>query len=154
MNVADFLTKQGVGFELISHRETHDAQRMAATMHVPGREVAKTVLLRTDGGSTFVVAALPANATVDLERVSQALGGGKVELALEAEISQHCPDCEVGALPPFGSQYGMKTVLDESLTEDEEIVFEGNTHHEAIRMMLDDFRRIEQPQIASFARTH
>lgn len=149
MNVADFLRERNIKFDLIPHRDTHDAQRLAATIHVPGREVAKTVLLREHGGDSYAVAVLPATKAVDFERASQMLGGSKLELATEVEISQQCPDCEFGALPPFGSQYGMKTIVDESLTADEEIVFEGNTHHEAIRMDFEDFRQIEQPLIGN-----
>jgi Ala-tRNA(Pro) deacylase len=151
MNVSDLLKEQNVEFELISHRDTYDAQRMAATVHYSGREVAKTVLLRADG-DTYVVAVLPANRTIDFERASLLLGDSKVELATEVEISQHCPDCEFGALPPFGSQYGMKTLVDESLAEDEKIVFEGNTHHEAFRLSFVDFQRIEEPLLGSFTR--
>ena len=150
MNVAEFLTKQNIVFDLLPHRDTYDAQRMAATLHVSGREVAKTVLLRADSGYTYVVAVLPANKAIDFELVAEILGGAKVELASEIEIGEHCPDCEFGALPPFGSRYGMKTLVDESLLEDDEIVFEGNTHHEAIRMKLQDFRDIEQPLTGQF----
>jgi len=151
MNVAEFLKRREVGFEVVPHRETHDAQRMAATMHVPGREVAKTVLLTADGGYTFIVAVLPAHKSVDLHRASELLGGSRLQLASEFDIAQQCKDCEVGVLPPFGSQYGMKTIVDESLLEDDEIVFEGNNHHEAIRMKFVDFRRLEEPLIGWFA---
>ena len=94
---------------------------------------------------------LPATKTIDFEKVSAALGGSRVELATEIEIMRHCPDCELGALPPFGSQYGMKTLVEESLGRDEEIVFEGNNHHEAFRMRYKDYRDIEQPLVARFA---
>ena len=150
MNVPDFLTDRKIPFELIPHRNTYDAQRMAATIHVSGREVAKTVLLRAADGDSFVVAVLPANTSVDFDLASRLFGGSKLELATEAEISAHCPDCELGVLPPFGSQYGMTTIVDKSLTEDDEIVFEGNTHHEAIRMKFGDLRRVEEPLIGSF----
>jgi Ala-tRNA(Pro) deacylase len=152
MKIIEFLENKNVEFDVIPHRDTYDAQRMAATLHVPGREVAKTVLLRADGGYAYVVAVLPANKAVDFERASQMLGGSHLELATEAEISEHCPDCEIGALPPFGSQYYTKTLVDESLTEDDTIVFEGNTHHEAIRMKFEDFRKIEQPLTGSFVK--
>ncbi len=152
MNVTEFLVERKVQFALIRHREAHDAQRLAATIHVSGREVAKTVLLKADGGFRYVVAVLPANNFVDLELASKLLGGSKLELASELEISKHCPDCELGALPPFGSQYDMKTIVDLSLAEDDEIVFEGNTHSEAIRMRFEDFRQIEQPLAGWFAR--
>ncbi len=150
MRVLDYLRGKDVEFEVIPHPETFDAMRMAESLHVSGRAVAKTVLLRADHGYSYVVAVLPANKTVDFSRVSKALGGSQVELATELEIKQHCPDCEIGALPPFGSPYGMKTVVDESLTEDEEIYFEGDTHHEAIRMRFEDFRQLENPLLISF----
>ncbi len=150
MNVAEFLKQKDVPFELIPHRDTYDAQRMAQSLHVPGREVAKTVLLRANGKS-YVVAVLPATKHIDLERAAEAVDGN-VELATEIEIAEHCPDCEIGALPPFGSQYGMQTIVDDDLTKDERIVFEGNTHHEAIRMTFADFQRLEEPKVASFAK--
>jgi Ala-tRNA(Pro) deacylase len=151
MNVQEFLSDKHVGYEAIVHRNVYAAQRLAQELHTPGREVAKTVLLRADRGHTYIVAVLPATKTIDFDKVSAAYGGSKIELATEIEIKEHCPDCEIGALPPFGSQYGMKTLVEESLTNDEAIVFEGNTHHEAIRMRYDDFRRVEAPLVARFA---
>lgn len=151
MNVAELLQQKDISYTVIPHRETYDAQRMAQTLHVTGREVAKTVLLRLDGGKEYAVAVLPADKSVEFERASALLGVQKIELATEIEIGEHCPDCELGALPPFGSQYDMLTVVDESLTEDEEIVFEGNTHHEAIRMKFRDFREVEKPRIGNIA---
>jgi Ala-tRNA(Pro) deacylase len=151
MNTAEFLKKRHVWCEVIPHHETFSAQRLAHELHVPGREVAKTVLLRANGGYEYFVAVLPANKSLDLKRTSEVLGGASIGLAGEEEIAEHCPDCEVGALPPFGSQYDMKTLVDESLTEDEEIVFEGNTHHEAIRMKFRDFQHVEEPTIAQIA---
>lgn len=150
MNIPDYLRQEKVKFEVIPHCDTYDAQHLAQAVHVSGRLVAKTVLLRAEGGQVYVVAVLPANRCVDLERASDVLGGGQVELATEREVTQHCPDCETGALPPFGKQYGMKTMVDESLLEDEDIVFEGNTHREAIRMKLKDYRHIEEPLVGSF----
>jgi len=153
MNVHDFLIERGVEFDVIAHRDTYDAQRMAQTIHVSGQEVAKTVLLRADSGYAYIVAILPASKQVDLERVSTAIGGSKIELASETEINEHCPDCEFGALPPFGSQYGMKTLVDVSLVEPSVMIFEGNNHHEAIRMRFEDFKRVEAPLVADFALT-
>jgi Ala-tRNA(Pro) deacylase len=152
MKIQAFLESQGVPFTALKHRPTYDAQRTAQVLHVHGNEMAKTVLLRANGGYVYVVAVLPATKKIDLEKTREVLGGAKVELATEVEISEHCPDCEIGALPPFGSQYDMKTIVDESLAEDDEIVFEGNTHEEAIRMKYADFARVEQPLVADFAR--
>ena len=151
MKVQELLQERDVSFEVTPHRATYDAQRMAQALHVHGQDVAKTVLLRANGGYRYIVAVLPATKRIDLELAGGALGGSKLELATELEIAEHCPDCEIGALPPFGSEYGMKTLVDESLCEDEEIVFEGNTHEEAIRMKFSDYRQLEQPLIVRFA---
>lgn len=151
MNVQEFLSDKQVGYAAITHRDVYDAQRLAQELHTPGREVAKTVLLRADSGYAYIVAVLPATKTIDFAKVSAAYGGSKIALATEIEIKEHCRDCEMGALPPFGSQYGLKTLVETSLTLDEEIVFEGNTHHEAIRMRYEDFHRIEAPLVTKFA---
>jgi Ala-tRNA(Pro) deacylase len=79
------------------------------------------------------------------------LGGSELSLATEEEVASHCPDCEWGVLPPFGSRYGLRTIVDESLLKEPEIVFEGDTHREAVRMRFDDFRHIEDPLIGQFA---
>ena len=150
MNIADFLRQEKVKFDVISHRDTFNAQTMAQTLHVSGHHVAKTVLLRVDDGEAFVVAVLPASRSIDLHLASQLLGGRQVELATEQEITAKCQDCEQGALPPFGSYYGMTTIVDASISEDDEIVFEGNTHHETIRMLFRDFRSIEKPIVGHF----
>jgi Ala-tRNA(Pro) deacylase len=152
MNVADFLESQQVDFSVVPHQETFDAQRMANVLHVSGNDVAKTVLVRANGGFSYLVVVLPASKQIDMSRLSHMIGDSKVELATELEIGEHCPDCEFGALPPFGSQYGMRTVVDRGLAGDKEIVFEGNNHHEAIRMRFEDFRRIESPLVGDFAR--
>jgi Ala-tRNA(Pro) deacylase len=151
MQITEFLQNHGVDFQRIEHPAAYDAQRFAQAVHTAAREVAKTVLLRAEGGYVFVVAVLPADKQVDFDKAAKVLGGGILELASEAEIGRHCPDCETGVLPPFGSQYGMKTMVDRSLCEDDEIVFEANTHREAIRMKFSDYRRLEEPLLASFA---
>jgi Ala-tRNA(Pro) deacylase len=126
---------------------------MAGQLHVPGREVAKAILLRVQPQREYVVAVLPANMTIDLKRAKELLDAKRLELATEPEIATFCTDCEFGALPPFGSRYGLKTLVDSSLAEDDVILFEGNTHHDAFRMRFDDFRRLEDPLVASFAVT-
>ena len=147
MDIEKFLGEKQVAYHVLPHREAFDAQRVAQALHVPGSEVAKTVLLRADSGFAYIVAVVPAPDHLDLKRVGDLLGGSKVELATEEELTARCPDCECGVLPPFGSHYGMKTLVDAALLDDEEIVFEGNTHHEAIRMRMMDFRDLEQPLV-------
>jgi Ala-tRNA(Pro) deacylase len=151
MDIPTFLKEQHCTFGILPHPTTYTAQEMAHELHVPGREVAKTVLLRAGDDDEFVVAVVPAHKVVDLRRMSHLLGGSNVSLARESEIEQHCPDCERGALPPFGSRYGMKTIVDEGLADDEAIVFEGNTHNEAIQMRFDEYRRVEEPLVAPIA---
>jgi Ala-tRNA(Pro) deacylase len=151
MNVAAFLDEIKCEFERIPHEPTYGAQRLAQELHVPGQDVAKTVLLRVNGGKQFIVAVLPASKNVNFEKASKLLDKGKVHLATEFEIAAHCPDCDFGVLPPFGSRYGMKTIVDSSLADDFEIVFKANTHNEAIRMKYDDFAQLETPLLGSFA---
>jgi Ala-tRNA(Pro) deacylase len=146
MNVQEFLTQRKVPFQALEHRPTYTAQRLAQVVHVPEEEVAKAVLLRADDG--YVLTVLPATRGVDLGRVRQLVGAELVELATEPECGDCFPDCELGALPPFGSKYGMRTIVDRSLAEDDEIVFEGNTHHEAVRMKFRDYEQLEQPRVA------
>lgn len=147
MNVQMFLKEQAVPYEVIAHNATYDAQRMSQAVHVSGHHVAKTVLLKTPSGC-FAVAVLPAASTVDLQLASEALGVSGAELATEQELSQHCPECELGALPPFGSQYEMKTIVDVKLAGDAVILFEGNNHNESIKMSFADFTALEDPTIA------
>lgn len=147
MNVAEYLKTQHVDFQLLPHPATFDAQRLARVLHVPGRQVAKTVLLKASGGYRYFVAVVPANKAVNLAKASAMLGGSDLRLASEADVIAHCPDCETGVLPPFGSQYAMKTIADESLKPEDEVIFEGNCHEEAIRMKFGDFCRIEHPLI-------
>ncbi len=148
MNVQEYLGRQNVPFDVLQHLETYDAQRMAQDVHVSGHRVAKTVLLRINRPSEYVVVVLPASHHIDFDKVRKALGVAKVELATEIEMAERCPDCDVGALPPFGSWYGMQTVVDESLTREAEIIFEGCLHSETIRMKYADFARLENPEIA------
>ena len=152
MKVCDFLTERHVDYEAIPHGVAKDAQHLAHAVHTPGRAVAKTVLLRANHRYGYLVAVLPATKHIDLERLSKELCGCELELATETEIAEHCPDCELGVLPPFGSQYAMQTVVDSSLAGEDEIVFEGNTHEVAIRMKFEDFKRLEEPLILPFGK--
>jgi Ala-tRNA(Pro) deacylase len=151
MSIKHFLQRRHIPFEVVSHPEAFDAQHLAQALHTPGREVAKTVLLRADRDYSYVVAVLPATHRIDFAALSTFLGGTSVELASEAEIAKRCPDCEVGVLPPFGSHYGAKTIVDQSLTEDECISFESDSHTEAIRMKYSDYYDFEHPLVAKFA---
>jgi Ala-tRNA(Pro) deacylase len=150
MRLDEVLTQRHVPFERLCHRPTFTANRMAQTLHIRGKEVAKSVLLRA--GSGYVLAVLPATHQVDLGRVREELGGDSVELASEHEAERLFPDCEPGAHPPFGSLYNIQTLVDASLSDDKDIVFEGQNHEEAYRMAFQDYQAMEHPRQGSFAR--
>ncbi len=151
MTMKHYLQKRQVPFEAIEHAPAFGSQHLAETLHTPGREVAKTVLLRADHEYSYIVAVLPATHRIDFEALSQFLGGTNLELATEVEIAERCPDCEFGVLPPFGTHYGAKTIVDESLKRDEFITFDSDSHHEAIRMKYSDYYEFEHPLVARFA---
>ena len=148
MNVHDFLTNRKIPFETLEHAPTYTVQELAQSVHVSRHEVAKTVLLKVDDG--FVLAVLPANEDVDFLRMATFLGATRVDLADEDECGHRFQDCELGVVPPFGAKYGLRTIVDRSLLDDDQIVFEGNSHHEAIRMRCDDYVAVEDPIIAEF----
>ena len=149
MNTKQFLHERQVQHAVVPHRRTYTAQTLAQAVHLSGDTVAKTVLLVVDG--RHVLAVLQATHTVDLETVRETLHATSVELAGEDVFADVFPDCEVGALPPFGSQYGMETLVDAELKEAESILFEGNDHEESIQMRYADFEQLEHPMVASFS---
>jgi Ala-tRNA(Pro) deacylase len=149
MRVLQFLSGQRVSFEPLTHPPAFTAQKRAKYLKIPGKQVAKTVLLA--GPEGYLLAVLPATHHVDTEILARWLGG-PVRLAEDAEIGQVFSDCEWGVVEPFGTLYGLTTILDESLTPDSWIVFEAHTHAEAIRMRCSDFERLEHPRRLGFAR--
>ena len=149
MRIDEFLTERQVSFERLYHRPAYTANRVAQMLHVPGKEMAKTVLVRTGHG--YILAVLPAICRVDMERLRQVLHEDQVDLATEHEMELLFPDCDTGAMPPFGSLYHLPTLADETLAEDREIVFEGQDHNEAIRMQCPDYLALEHPRREQFA---
>jgi len=149
MRLDDLLVSRHIPFQRLPHRRTYTANRMAQALRVKGREVAKTVLLRT--GQGHILAVLPATHQIDLEQLREELGDPRIELAAEEEMDRLFPDCERGAVPPFGSLYQVPTIMDDSLAEDENIVFEGPDHEQAIRISLQDYETIEHPRHGHFA---
>ncbi|OHB80269.1 MAG: deacylase [Planctomycetes bacterium RBG_16_64_10] len=140
-----FLDSHRVKYVTIKHSPAFTAQEIAASAHVPGKELAKTVMVKIDG--QLAMAVLPASHRVDLELLADGAGGGTVELAHEKDFEDMFPGCEVGAMPPFGNLYGMKVFVASSLTEDEEIAFNGGSHTELIRLAYDDFARLVAPAV-------
>jgi Ala-tRNA(Pro) deacylase len=141
----EFLDSHDVKYVTITHSPAFTAQEVAASAHVPGRELAKTVMVKLDGQMVMVV--LPASMRVDLDRLREATGAKSVALATEQEFKETFPECELGAMPPFGNLYGMKVFVADSLAEDEEIAFNAGSHTELLRMAYKDFERLAQPEV-------
>jgi Ala-tRNA(Pro) deacylase len=147
--VKDFLDANAVKYVVISHSKAFTAQGIAAVSHISGKELAKTVVVKLDGA--LAMAVLPASYQVDLPALKRATGVQIAELATEREFKQHFPDCETGAMPPFGNLYGIPVYVDETLTEDMEIAFNAGSHYELIRMAYLDFERLVGPEVMSFS---
>ena len=146
--VKEFLTSHGIKYVTIKHSAAYTAQEIAASAHVPGKELAKTVMVRIDG--KMAMAVLPASERVDFDRLKEAAGAGKVELAGEQDFKDMFPECEIGAMPPFGNLYEMQVFVAASLAEDEEIAFNAGSHTELIRLAFEDFRRLVEPKVVEF----
>jgi Ala-tRNA(Pro) deacylase len=144
-----YLRENGVPYSLHHHPPAFTAQAVAESEHVTGRSVAKVVMVQVKDG--MVMLALPANLRVNLARAAEALGSGEVRLAHEDEFQKRFPDCDVGAMPPFGNLYDLKTYVDENLSGSETIVFNAGTHEDTVHMKYADFERLVRPAIASFA---
>lgn len=148
----EFLDLNHVPYITISHSPAYTAQGIAASAHVKGKELAKTVMVKVDG--KLAMAVLPAPYKVDFGLLRKHLKSNKVELATEQEFEKVFPGCEVGAMPPFGNLYGINVYVTESLTEDESIAFNAGSHTELIRMSYSDFNRLVHPTILTFAARH
>ena len=141
----EYLDERHVRYVAIKHSPAFTAQEVAAAAHIPGKEVAKTVVVKLDGSMAMVV--LPAPRMVRLNHLKVETGADRVELASEEEFKGRFPDCEVGAMPPFGNLYEMRTLVEETLSEDEEIAFNAGTHTELIRMAYSDFEKLVRPEV-------
>jgi Ala-tRNA(Pro) deacylase len=152
MYVLDFLRSRGVWFESLLYRPASSSTKRAGIVHVPGRRVAKAVLIKA--GDSFVLAVLPSTSRIDLAQLSEVLRepASQVRLATPDELFELFPDCEPGVVPPFGRLYGLKTLVDSGLADSAEIVVGANTRHEGLRMLFHDFQTLEEPVRACFTR--
>ena len=143
------LRQESVPFQVQHHPLAYTAQQLAAAEHVPGRMIAKVVMVYGDGKPAMLV--MPAPAHVNFMRAAVALKAREVRLAREEEFARQFPDCEVGAMPPFGNLYGVPVWVDRSLAKDDTIIFPAGSHTDTIQIAFADFERIVQPQIGDFA---
>jgi Ala-tRNA(Pro) deacylase len=145
----DFLDEHQVKYVVISHSRAFTTQEIAAATHIPGKELAKTVIVDIDGQTAMAV--VPGSQKVDLALLRDALGAERVTLAKEAAFKDRFPGCDLGAMPPFGNLYGMPVYVADSLTEDEEIAFNAGSHDQLVKMAYRDFERLVQPEVMRFA---
>lgn len=144
-----YLRSRGVAFEEQEHRPAYTAQEVAAAEHVPGRSLAKVVMVF--GDDRLVMLVVPASHRVDLDRAAAALEAEKVRLAKEQEFAGYFPDCEPGAMPPFGKLYGVPVYVDRSLGESETVVFQAGSHTHTMSLRYADFARLVAPSVSEFA---
>jgi Ala-tRNA(Pro) deacylase len=147
MSILDYLNEQGVDFTVRHHDEFYTAQEEAAAQHVPGQLFAKTVVVKAE--ADFVMLVLPASRRVDLDCMEQLLGT-EVRLATEAELVDVFVDCPLGAEPPFGSRYGMRTIVDSHFAKQETIAIRACSHTEVVLLSYADYARLERPEVACF----
>jgi Ala-tRNA(Pro) deacylase len=143
----EFLDKEKVRYVTVNHSPAFTAQEIAASAHVPGKELAKTVVVHLDG--RMAMAVLPANQKIAIPELCQAVGVSKARIATEDEFKSLFPDCETGAMPPFGNLYGMDVYVSTELAEDDEIAFNAGSHTELVKMPYRDFERLVHPKMVS-----
>jgi len=144
-----FLDDQQIKYLSIYHSKAYTTQEIAASAHIPGKEVAKTVVIKIDGRTAIAV--LPASYKIDFDLLKELTGATKIELASEQEFKDMFPGCEVGAMPPFGNLFGLEVFVAESLAEDKEIAFNAGSHAELIRVAYRDFERSVKPTVGRFS---
>ena len=149
MRVIELLDKSAVNYELTEHSPAFTAQQMAAAEHEPGKYVAKPVIVKADG--KYIMCVLPACCKIDFDALKKQFGAKVVELVREKEIGGIFEDCELGAEPPFGNLYDLPTVMDKALEKDDHIIFQAGTHEKAIRMNMDDYRKLVEPKVLEFS---
>lgn len=145
----EFLDSNKIKYITVKHSSAYTAQEVAASAHIPGKELAKSVLIKIDG--KMAMAVLPASDKVDFDLLKSVMSGENVRLAYEQEFMDKFPDCEVGAMPPFGNLYGLEVYVSKSLTENEEIAFNACSHSEILKMNYKDFEKLVKPKILDFS---
>lgn len=145
----EYLDNQKVKYVIIKHSEYYTAQEVAASAHVPGKELAKTVMVKLDG--KIAMAVIPASYNIDFDLLKIVAGAKQVSLAGENDFMDLFSDCDVGAMPPFGNLYDLQVYVGESLAEDDEIAFNACSHTELIRLSFADFKRLVKPTIGKIS---
>jgi Ala-tRNA(Pro) deacylase len=146
-----YLDKNGVDYQVFYHQRVYTAQEVAAAQHVSGKELAKVVMAKVNNELAMMV--LSASFMLDMDKLKMLFQGKRVKLAQEEEFQGLFPDCEIGAMPPFGNLYDLEVYVDTALAEQAHIVFQAGSHVVTIRMAYRDFANLVQPKVVDFA-TH
>jgi len=145
----EYLDDNNVQYTCITHSQAFTSQKIAAAAHIPGKDIAKTVIVKVDGKNAMAV--LPGSYRIDINVLKEITGSSNVQLAKEEEFKSLFPDCETGAMPPFGNLYGIDVFVASSLLEDELIAFNACTHTELIQMSCKEFVSLVNPKILTFS---
>jgi len=145
----EFLDGRGVNYVRITHSTAYTAQQAAASAHISGKGLAKTVILKADG--KMMMAVLPASRRVDLDLFKKAVGVSNVEIANETEFKDMFPECDIGAIPPFGNLYRMDVISEKILADNEDIAFNAGSHTELVKLSYKDFLELVKPKVATFS---
>ena len=141
----NYLDENNIKYLLIVHSPAYTAQEIAASAHIPGKQLAKTVILKLDGEMAMCV--MPAHLKIDFEKCKEQMDAKTVELAGEEEFKYAFPGSEIGAMPPFGNLYDMPVYVCKDLAQNEEIVFNAGSHRELIKLNYQDFERLVKPKV-------
>ena len=147
LNLKDYLDKKKVKYRSITHYPSYTAQEIAASAHIPGREMMKTVIVKLDGKLAMMV--LPAHHNVNFDTLKQACGAKNISLATESEFQKAFPEIELGAMSPFGNLYDMDVYIENFWSDDNKISFNAGNHTELVRMTYKDYQKLAHPKVVN-----
>lgn len=147
--IRDYLDSHDVAFEPLHHSQAFSGQEVAHSLHVSGRRLAKTLVLNGDG--KLLMAVIPASHRLNLQELRAAVEVGRLEMLPESELTRLFPDCDLGAIPPFGRLYGLEVWVDRAISDGEEVVFCAGTHEDCLRMKYGDFAKLAMPRLGRFS---
>ncbi len=147
--IRDYLDSQNVLYETVHHSQAFSGQEVAHSLHLSGKRLAKAVVLGGDG--KLLMAIIPASHRLNLQDMRVAAEVMSLEMVSESELAKVFPDCEGGAVPPFGNLYGLEVWVDRAVSDSEEIFFCAGTHQDCLRMKYSDFSRLCRPRLGRFS---
>jgi Ala-tRNA(Pro) deacylase len=147
--IRDYLDSQNVPYEVLHHSQAFTAQEVAHSLHVSGKNCVKAVMLKGDDKRALAV--IPASHRIDIQELRAALEVSRLDILPESELVGAFPDCDLGAVPPFGNLYGIAVWVDRAVADSEEILFCAGTHEDCIRMRYSDFSKLALPRLGRFS---